>query len=260
MNPQTYAQGDASAAGAQKNKNVAKAPRHRPKHWFMIGRLQFGYHGVLGVICMILTGSVFFHLNPYCAMNVQIFLHLLCRDAFQMVDQSPAYTNIFGGIVVDHKPAFRLTIDVCHYCAVRVVVNCLQEILGPEHASTVFWVAFPIQVWRWWRLTPTQIYPIQHILTHRNPWFLLVPMGFGVTADMMQLLLGDDGVTRRMMLFTQLLCLIIAFLFTMAFRKYVPVAVLYVASVSIIWSIDSHLANLVYKDFRDFATEGNQEL
>ncbi|CAB9497515.1 expressed unknown protein [Seminavis robusta] len=201
--------------------------KRRPPCYFKTGKLEWGYH---------------------------VMIHLQCRDAYQMISLSPTLTPIFdihwpwGGpptkIAADHQPAFKLTIDILHYVTARVVALCLY----PWAANSIaFWSLCAIQLWRCWRLNPLHVYPAKKFITHLQPWLLLVPVGMGVFLDTMQVVIGriserqQDLMGLTTLLQVQGLCLGIAFLFTMAFRKYISMVFLFCASVAIIWGINVYV-------------------
>jgi hypothetical protein len=245
--------------------STKKEYMRRPRFYFKSGKLEWGYHGILGMLCLVMNFVSLYTLKPHHILVLQVLIHLQCRDAFKMIALSPSFTPIFdvkwpwGGvtkIAAEHKPAFSLTIDVLHYVTVRVISQCLQGFVAhnQDHVNAVFWTLYVAQMWRCWRLNPLHIYPFKKFLTHFQPWLLLVPMGLGVTLDAVQLLIGEDRLDMTTLLQIQALCLVLAFLFTMAFRKYVSMVFIFCLSIVIIWGITLYVWKLLLETVAD-ATE-----
>jgi hypothetical protein len=262
----TSQQGKDAAITTKTSTSTTSSPKktymRRPPYYFKIGKLEWGYHGLLGISCLIVNIISICTVSSAAALLSQFLIHFQCRDSLKMIALSPSFSPIidikwpWGGVTkisAEHKPAFRLTIDVLHYVTVRVITKLLLGMVsGWEDASTVvFWTMYTVQLWRCWRLNPLHVYPFQKFLTHLQPWLLLVPMGLGVALDACQLLIGQDRIEMITLLQIQAVCLWLAFLFTMAFRKYVGMSWLYGISVAIIWGITLYAWTLLWDTIGD---------
>lgn len=216
---------------------IENAAKHAT--YFRVGKLRFGFHGVLGIVSTIVTMMAFvFNTDQLLVLLTVILTTILGVDALQLLDQVPLQSRITEYIIAPHREAFQRTITMVLYINLRICGEMSwvpPNYAGGYHALLVCcWVLFV---------------PLHSSFCNGNTWLFVVPMFLGVSADLTQhllLLLTEENqqllvgccqagfISVQMLLLTQFSALIIAFLFTLAFRTYINIRTVYFIAVFIV--------------------------
>ena len=245
---------------------MAFSPDARRSHYslFHVGALRFGVHGIGGILCTILTEicrrwiqkhedaygalrlvsatglatsgnhsepfpKVWMILVPLLMMN-QAGNFALATHAATLLPQVPHQTAILTWpvrIVAPHREAFIRTMGMMQYLVVRVVCKIVLGLLritpgsgsnGWERSITLACLAIPY----FGRLVPRSL-----AWTNGNTWIFVLPIWFGTTGDWISFALWGDVIAIHQLLQVQLVGLGLAFGFTLAFRHYLPMSVVY---------------------------------
>jgi hypothetical protein len=201
----------------------------------------------------------------------QVLNAVLATQAASLLPQVPDWTEIMPGIVAPHKEAFRRTMAVLHYLVARVTLatvlksTFLADVMmqmGMAGSSAGMhdqyqglllanqdlcynmhrYLCCAVLVWFWWPLVPSA----SSQWRNGNTWIFVLPIFVGVTGDLGQYMFmtststagGDiDIVPVHFLLQTQLLGLVLAFWFTLAFRNYVSMSTVYAGAALGVWKI-----------------------
>lgn len=217
----------------------------RERLWtiFCTGKLQWGSHGLLGAMCIVLTecSRRSIPINEKLsnsALSLLIFCQILnwtlARRANRLLGQVPLYTQIIPGVVAPHKEAFRRTIGSMYYLISRVVCHIVFQQLGilDGHALAQFYLSLATIVWQWYSLVPG----FNLAVLNGNTWIFVIPIFVGVSGDLWQYINGDV-ISIPQLLQVQLTGLLLAFGFTLAFRKYIPMPIVYAIATVAVWDL-----------------------
>jgi hypothetical protein len=201
---------------------------------FRIGKLLFGLHGLLGVVSIITTtAAVYFPSKTWLlVMPSQLCNFLLVNHARSLLNQVPTSTQIFPGVVAPHKEAFQRTILVMQYLIARVIIKyfvqntCINSNLSNAIASFVI-------LWRWYPLVPNYYAD----WWNGNTWIFVVPICLGVSGDLYVYFVYGDLFEVYHLLSGELLGLSLAFGFTLGFRNYIPMSMVYCGAALSVWAI-----------------------
>mmetsp|Transcript_21936 Transcript_21936/g.36732 ORF Transcript_21936/g.36732 Transcript_21936/m.36732 type:complete len:231 (+) Transcript_21936:67-759(+) len=205
--------------------------------YFRIGRLRFGTHGILGILGTAL--NIVALMDPkqsFTVFSLLVTTTLLAWEAQSLIPQVPEKTRISKWIVAPHREAFQRTIAIIFYTNLRIFkeMNWIP-IWGRS-------ITYPIMLFVSW----LQFSPIGSDFTNGNTWIFVMPMFSGVTYDAIQQQLGGETfVSLKFLLFTELSALLIAFVFTLAFRSYVNIKVVYAVSALCVAGLLSCVFNIV---------------
>lgn len=201
--------------------------------FFRLGKLRIGIHGLLGCASLIATQIAIrpFVRVPISLITCQVLNALTVHQAKALLHQVPASSSILGSwIVAPHKEAFIRTIAILQYLIVRVVSLWLVTEAYFTHAR---FIRLALSVWRYGPLVP---WPKTTAWVNGNTWIFVVPMWLGVTADLyVQYTL--DCFTIEQYLVIQRLGLLLAFGFTLGFRRYMPMPLVYGMASLGVWDI-----------------------
>jgi hypothetical protein len=227
---------------------------HQPHVVFRFGKLRFGLHGLLGILALTFTLTAYYQYPTNRNLAVlaisQLLNSAIAFHANTLLHQVPPFTQIVPGIVAPHKEAFRRTISVMYYLIARVTLAvCAVPAVGillagtgiglsdndNVHAPSVLqrdeysrYLCCTVLAWFWWPLVPSWKNPSQ--LWNGNTWIFVIPIFIGVTGDFWQYMAYRDVIPVEQLLQTQILGLVLAFSFTLAFRNYVSMPILYVGA------------------------------
>lgn len=207
---------------------------------FRFGNLLFGWHGIVGITCVILTSTAIYH--PYLSWTVvipsQICNLLLVNDAYSLLNQVPKSTQIFPGVVAPHKEAFQRTIWVMQYLIARVAMKVFQQQVHDnfgtpdiEYFSSI--LASVIVSWRYYPLVPQ----LHTDWWNGNTWIFVIPIFIGVSGDVYVYFMHGDIFEIFHLLLGELLGLCLAFGFTLGFRRYIPMPIVYCGAALAVWAI-----------------------
>ena len=234
-----------------------------------VGKLQIGVHGLLGLASLLLTGSsaILYNNNRHhqpendllLLASSQICNAILVFQASSLLPQVPPYTQIVPGVVAPHKEAFRRTISAMQYLIARVFVQWMTASIGKQQQQQQqqqettsggtttaidyltssllyykYYALLSILLWRWYPLVPN-LFNVEW--SNGNTWIFVWPIFLGISGDLYQYVAWGDCVSIGDLLTGQLLGLGLAFGFTLGFRRYVPMAVVYALAAVSVWCI-----------------------
>ena len=207
---------------------------------FRCGKLIFGFHGLLGMTCLMMTTMAIYHPSLLWVLVYpsQICNLILIHHASTLLNQVPTSTQIFPGVVAPHKEAFQRTIWVMQYLIVRVVTKVCQEQIQNNNyrpiADHYFAVLQSIViVWRYYPLIPN----IHTDWWNGNTWIFVIPIFIGVSGDLYVYFTYGDIFQVYHLLLGELLGLCLAFGFTLGFRQYIPMPMVYCGAAVAVWAI-----------------------
>ena len=152
---------------------------------FRFGKLLFGFHGFLDIMCVVLTTTAIYHPSLPLSLVIpsQICNLILVNDAYALLNQVTTSTQIFPGVVAPHKEAFQRTIWVMQYLIARVITKFIQQQIQ-YYSNTRDYSYFSILestvvLWRHYPLIPQL-----HIdWWNGNTWIFVIPIFIGVSGD-----------------------------------------------------------------------------
>jgi hypothetical protein len=221
-----------------------------PQHVvFRFGKLRFGLHGLLGILATTFTVTAYYQYPTNRNLAVlavsQLLNSAIAYHANTLLPQVPPFTQIVPGIVAPHKEAFKRTISVFYYLIARVtLVVCAVPVMGillgtgiggsdNNNAQSVLqrdeysrYLCCAVLAYFWWPLVPSWTSQ----LWNGNTWIFVFPIFVGITGDFYQYIAYRDVIPVEQLLQTQILGLVLAFSFTLAFRNYVSMPTVYVGA------------------------------
>jgi hypothetical protein len=224
------------------------------KSYFRVGSLRFGVHGVLGALCLAwtlynvqtttaaTTKATTSGTNLGSVLSCQAMTLYLVLHARQLLPQVPAQSQILPGIVAPHREAFQRTIAVMLYLVGRIVTKLANDQVDMYWGSTdsaqtaqqfTRALTYCVLIWLWLPLVPTS----KLNLGNGNTWIFVVPIAFGITGDMYQHVVYGDCFTVQQLAHGQVLGLCLAFGFTLAFRRILPMGTVYLGAAIGVWWI-----------------------
>mmetsp|Transcript_60463 Transcript_60463/g.148353 ORF Transcript_60463/g.148353 Transcript_60463/m.148353 type:complete len:285 (-) Transcript_60463:89-943(-) len=251
---------DDSSFCCTNKKMYTRRVRPRPK-------LRFGVHGWSGVTSTALTSAALLAQSTGSAalsssttaalfsLSAAAAAAVTASSGVPLVNQAPVCTVIAKDVVPPHRDAFRRTASSVYYLCFRIVWNHVRpyfrEPLNDWSTSVVDWT------WGFAAL----VYALQNFLPRSeaiewwngNTYVFVLPMATGIIADaLFQLPLfqcqvyksekycwNDNVVTEREVLSILLSALVVAFVFTLAFRGSLGIRTCYWGSAlgvhAIIW-------------------------
>jgi hypothetical protein len=197
---------------------------------------------MLGIATVVLTiGAILWpHFVLLFLLPSQICVLLLVSHATTgaLLQQVPHSTQIFPGVVAPHREAFLRTAWMMQYLAARIIIKCVPQSNNVFTAAQYDYfdaiLAPIILAWRGYPLVP-KFYSTNWC--NGNTWIFVVPMFVGVCADAYQQYRYNDVVDTVHLLTVELSGLLMAFAFTLGFRQYIPMSVVYVGAALCVWSI-----------------------
>jgi hypothetical protein len=208
---------------------------------FRFGKLRFGLHGLLGILALTFTLTAYYQYPTNLAVLAisQLLNSAIAIHATTLLPQVPPFTQIMPGIVAPHKEAFRRTISVMYYLIARVTLTvCAAPAMGIflvtgmdntqfvlQHDEYFRYLCYAVLTWFWWPLVPSWRNPSQW--RNGNTWIFVFPIFVGVTGDFWQYVAYRNVIRVEQLLQTQILGLVLAFGFTLAFRNYVSMPTVY---------------------------------
>lgn len=252
--------------GVVPSQHVAAAkqrPRAPRKHK---GNLRFGVHGWSGVASTALTSAAALvaHHNsePSCLSSMlslcaAMTASISASSGVPLIGQAPVRTVISKNVIPPHREAFRRTASSVYYLSARIGWNHLRR----------YFASFPILLdWAWGGLAV--LYAIQFFLPriqdtewrNGNTYVFVLPMAGGIMIDaFFQLPVlrcrernlnnfsaelacwNKDVVIEFDLLCVLLAALVVAFLFTLAFRGTFDIRRCYWGSAMVVHSICIYL-------------------
>ena len=205
---------------------------------FRFGKLLFGFHGLLGITCLVLTSTAIHHpsLLWKLVLPSQICNLMLVNDAFSLLSQVPTSTQIFPGVVAPHKEAFQRTIWVMQYLIARICTKIFHESLRNSISTDGNYISILesiVILWRYYPLIPQ----LNIDWWNGNTWIFVIPIFIGVSGDIYVYFMYGDIFQIYHLLLGELLGLCLAFGFTLGFRRYIPMPIVYCGAALAVWAI-----------------------
>ena len=205
---------------------------------FRFGKLLFGFHGLLGITCLVLTSTAIHHpsLIWKLVLPSQICNLMLVNDAFSLLSQVPTSTQIFPGVVAPHKEAFQRTIWVMQYLIARISTKIFHESLRNSISTDGNYISILesiVILWRYYPLIPQ----LNIDWWNGNTWIFVIPIFIGVSGDIYVYFIYGDIFQIYHLLLGELLGLCLAFGFTLGFRRYIPMPIVYCGAALAVWAI-----------------------
>ena len=205
---------------------------------FRFGKLLFGFHGLLGITCLVLTSTAIHHPSLLWTLVLpsQICNLMLVNDAFSLLSQVPTSTQIFPGVVAPHKEAFQRTIWVMQYLIARISTKFFHESLRHSISTDGNYISILesiVILWRYYPLIPQ----LNIDWWNGNTWIFVIPIFIGVSGDIYVYFMYGDIFQIYHLLLGELLGLCLAFGFTLGFRRYIPMPIVYCGAALAVWAI-----------------------
>ena len=205
---------------------------------FRFGKLLFGFHGLLGITCLVLTSTAIHHPSLLWTLVLpsQICNLMLVNDAYSLLSQVPTSTQIFPGVVAPHKEAFQRTIWVMQYLIARICTKIFHESLRNSISTDGNYISILesiVILWRYYPLIPQ----LNIDWWNGNTWIFVIPIFIGVSGDIYVYFIYGDIFQIYHLLLGELLGLCLAFGFTLGFRRYIPMPIVYCGAALAVWAI-----------------------
>ena len=205
---------------------------------FRFGKLLFGFHGLLGITCLVLTSTAIHHPSLLWTLVLpsQICNLMLVNDAYSLLSQVPTSTQIFPGVVAPHKEAFQRTIWVMQYLIARICTKFFHESLRHSISTDGNYISILesiVILWRYYPLIPQ----LNIDWWNGNTWIFVIPIFIGVSGDIYVYFMYGDIFQIYHLLLGELLGLCLAFGFTLGFRRYIPMPIVYCGAALAVWAI-----------------------
>lgn len=205
---------------------------------FRFGKLLFGFHGLLGITCLVLTSTAIHHPSLLWTLVLpsQICNLMLVNDAYSLLSQVPTSTQIFPRVVAPHKEAFQRTIWVMQYLIARISTKIFHESLRNSISTDGNYISILesiVILWRYYPLIPQ----LNIDWWNGNTWIFVIPIFIGVSGDIYVYFIYGDIFQIYHLLLGELLGLCLAFGFTLGFRRYIPMPIVYCGAALAVWAI-----------------------
>jgi len=172
----------------------------------------------------------------------------------KIIDQAPRQTVVLSrpfAVIPPHRDAFHRTSYSIFYLCMRIAWNITSSYSLHGKQSWI-WGSVLLR-YAWSKFIPSKTVD----WTNGNTWIFIVPMALGLSVDALMQLPGiqctstefgtacwnDDIVTQLDLLWILLSGLVIAFVFTVAFRGVMSVKHCYWGAALVVWLIVGHLAS-----------------
>jgi len=165
----------------------------------------------------------------------QVLNFALVSHASNLLPQVPNQTAILPWIVAPHKEAFRRTIGVMQYLVVRILCKVVCQTWQVHETITLCGTCCCLAL-PYARLVPWTLFSHGN-LGNGNTWIFVLPIWFGTTGDLWQMVQWGDLISVSQLLHVELVGLGLAFGFTLAFRNIVPMPIVYSVAAWRVWEI-----------------------
>lgn len=194
-----------------------------------LGALRFGLHGMLGMCNFFLILVALLATPSSKIVSSMVVFGTACTglSSIPLLSQVPKQTLISRRIIPPHREAFKRTIAIVGYLDLRLAHELGWFDMLSSHVE-LFGALLCLYNLRFF-------FP-RGAFSNGNTWVFVVPMWLGIsidTAQQVKLALNmptewnERVVTVPYILFTLLVTLVVAFLFTLAFRKYLHITTTY---------------------------------
>lgn len=195
-------------------------------------------HGISGLISTLLVCIAIGAHHVYIIPNTLSILAAIASvitaaSGMNIVDQAPKQTVVmewpFVKVIPPHRDAFKRTAYSIYYLCGRICWNTIQHHHRDHSATTLTVLNWIWGIWvLFYAMTKFVPNPRDVDLTNGNTWIFVIPMAIGLTVDALfqlpilsqggQLYWNEDVITQVDLLWILLVGLVVAFVFTLAFR------------------------------------------
>jgi hypothetical protein len=213
-------------------------------------------HGISGLVSTLLVCVAIGAHHVNVIPNVTSLLAAIASivtgsSGMSIVDQAPKQTIVMERpfkVIPPHRDAFKRTADSIYYLCARLCWNTVSHrTLNNYDASNWIWGTSAL----WYAIIKFVPSPRDVDLTNGNTWVFVIPMAAGLTIDaLFQLPLcqcndskcwNEDVITQIDLLWVLLSGLVVAFLFTLAFRGVLGIRSCYWGAALVVHAIVAYL-------------------
>ena len=243
----------------QPARHTRATRKHRPK-------LRFGLHGWSGVVSTTFTLAAALAAHRYSesawsstlSICAAITASISASSGVPLIGQAPVRTVISKNVIPPHREAFRRTASSVYYLSSRIAWNHIRRYFGGLGSSNNDNTALAMLDWTWGCFAI--LYAIRYFLPriHETEWrngntyVFVLPMASGIIADAIfqspllqcrneSSCWNKDVVNEVDLLCVLLSALVVAFVFTLAFRGTLGIRKCYWGSAFVVHSICLYL-------------------
>ncbi len=160
---------------------------------------------------------------------------LLTFTSYSLVPNAPLVTRIYHSIHAPHRDAFRRTISMMHYVNIRILLELFKI---ENHYTKIFLFFYAI----------FSFLPKSSSIDDGNTWFFGVPMCASCVLDSLLIYntVNHRIITLEFLNIVQICAHLIAFAFTLAFRKTFNIIITYFISVMIVSALFFYVISSLY--------------
>lgn len=160
---------------------------------------------------------------------------ILTFTSYPLVPKAPLVTKIYHSIHAPHRDAFRRTISMIHYINMRIMLELFQI---DNFYTKIFLFCYAIY----------SFLPSSKAIDDGNTWFFGVPMCTSCVLDSLFIYntVNHHIISLEFLNIVQICAHLIAFAFTLAFRKTLNIIATYFVSVLIVGALFSHVVSSLY--------------
>ena len=248
----------AKASKARSDLTIKQAPSRLRAQRSRRPRLVFrSTHGMTGLVSTLLVCIAICanHVNimPNAAsMLAAIASIVTASSGMSIVDQAPKQTIVMERplkVIPPHRDAFKRTAASIYYLAARLCWNTISGRETSNNNDALNWIwSISALCYSIMKFVPS---PHDVDLTNGNTWIFVIPMAAGLTLDsLFQLPLfqsndglfwNEDVITQIDLLWVLLSGLIVAFVFTLAFRGVLGIQRCYWGAALVVHAIVAYL-------------------
>ncbi|KAL7451645.1 hypothetical protein ACHAWC_003473 [Mediolabrus comicus] len=220
----------------QRKRGQQRQRKRRPRIVFR------NTHGISGLLSSLLVCIAIGAHHVYIIPNTLSILAAIASVAtassgMNIVDQAPKQTVVMEWpfkVIPPHRDAFKRTAYSIYYLCGRICWNTIQYHHHQQQHSATKTTTTSVLNWIWgisaliYAMTKFVPNPRDLDLSNGNTWLFVIPMAIGLTVDAFfqlpmlsqedQLRWNEDVITQVDLLWILLVGLIVAFVFTLAFR------------------------------------------
>jgi len=244
-----------SAQPTHKQPKASLIPPERRRRQRLVVRNTHGVSGLVSTLLVcIAIGSYHLNIIPKATSIVAAIASIVTASSgMSIVDQAPKQTIVMERpfkVIPPHRDAFKRTAASIYYLCARLCWNTVSTSTitgGNDDASNWIWGICALS----YAITKFVPSPRDVDLKNGNTWVFVIPMAAGLTVDaLFQLPLckcndskcwNDDVITQIDLLWVLLSGLVVAFVFTLAFRGVLGIRSCYWGAALVVHAIVAYL-------------------
>lgn len=228
--------------------------RQRRRHPNLVFRSTHGITGVVSTLFVCIAIATH-HVNivpNVLSILAAIASIITASSGMSIVDQAPKQTVVMERpfkVIPPHRDAFKRTASSIYYLSARLCWNTVSDSDAVNNNDALNWIwGISALCYAIIKFVPS---PRNVDLTNGNTWVFVIPMAAGLTADalfQLPLLQCNDGlcwnqdvITQIDLLWVLLSGLVVAFVFTLAFRGVLGIRRCYWGAASVVHAIVAYL-------------------